>query len=289
MSAYLSTLLTAIDNVASVEQQQWLRETLTKLEHSQDLDADLLLAITRARRLVGHTLLGSHAATISTAVGEVHIQDWEAGSAARVALLLKALSLQPERQEAIVANAYQMGDEAEKTALIAGIALYADDDSYKELAQDSGRTNSLLLFCALASNNPYPAAYYNEAAFNQLVLKALFMGVNTDQIIGLEKRVNKELSRMCEDYYDERVAAQRSVPADIWLSITPHASEHGFRILAQALSDNDREQRYYAAIAINRYHPESAELKSAITSRLGQENDVQIRPLLKSFIAGGTR
>ena len=284
MSDYFSTLLGAIDQVATSEQQQWLKETLANLEDSQDLDSDLLLFITRARRFVGHSLLDSNADAISTAVGDLQLQSWEAGNAARVALLLKALLLQPARQEAIVTNAYRMGDESEKTVLIAGIALYADDDRYKGLALDSGRTNSLILFQALATNNPYPPAYYSEAEFNQLVLKSLFMGVNTEHILGLTNRVNKELSRMCEEYYDERVAAQRSVPADIWLSITPYASEHGFEIMTKALSDEDREHRYYAAMAANRYRPQSADLNSTIKSRLDQENDEHINKLLSSFL-----
>lgn len=289
MSDYLAILLDAIDKVASAEQQQWLSEALAKLENSQDLDDDLLLVITRARRMVGHTLLGSEAGAISTGIGKVLIQDWEAGNTARVVLLLKALTLQPERQEAIVTHAYQMGDEAETTALIAGIALYADDDRYKELALDSGRTNSLILFRALATYNPYPAAYYNEAEFNQLVLKSLFLGVNTNDITGLKNRANPELSRMCEDYYDERIAAQRSVPADIWLSVTPYASEHGLRILSQALSSDDRDQRYYAAIAINYYHPQDAGLQASCATQLEHEDDAQIQVLLKSIIAGETR
>jgi hypothetical protein len=284
MNDYFSTLARTIAQVATPEQQLWLTETLVKLENSQDLDSDLLLYITRARRFVGHSLLGNIADAIPTAIGDLHIQNWEAGNAARVVLLLKSLSLQPERQEAIVSNAYRMGDEAEKTALITGISLYADDDRYKELALDSGRTNSLILFRALATNNPYPSAYYSEAEFNQLVLKSLFLGVNTEQIIGLENRVNKELSRMCEDYYDERVAAQRSVPADIWLSVTPYASEHGFEILTKALSDNDWEHRYYAAIAVNRFRPQTAELYSTIETRLDQENDERISNLLSSFL-----
>jgi hypothetical protein len=289
MSDYLSILVRSIDQVATLEQQKWLNQTLVNLDNSQDLDSDLLLYITRARRFVGHAPLSSstldnNGNTISTAVGDLRIQNWEAGNAARVVLLLKALSLQPERQEAMVTNAYRMSDESEKTALIAGIALYADDDRYKGLALDSGRTNSLLLFRALATNNPYPCAYYSDAEFNQLVLKSLFLCVNTEQIIGLENRVNQELSRMCEDYYDERVAAQRSVPADIWLSVTPYASEHGLEILTNALSDDDRQHRYYAAIAVNRFRPQTAELYATIEMRLDQETDEQIGNLLSSFL-----
>jgi hypothetical protein len=284
MTNYLSTLVDTIKRVATEQQRQWLDETLAKLASSHDLDTDLPLAITRARRFVGQTPLG--AAAITTPIGEVTIQHWEAGNAARVALLLKAIPAQPEQQEAIIATAYRMGDEAEKAALIAAIALYADDARYKEIALDAGRTNSLPLFRALATGNPYPGAYYTEAEFNQLVLKLLFLAVNTEQVVKLQQRINPELSRMCEDYYDERIAAQRSVPADIWLSLTPYASEHGYRILAKALTNEEEiNHRYYAAMTIARYRPASDEINAAIETQLDQEKDERIRIFLRSYNA----
>ena len=41
------------------------------------------------------------------------------------------------------------------------------------------------------------------AAFNQLVLKAMFTGVALERIVGLSRRVNPELSRMARDYAAE--------------------------------------------------------------------------------------
>jgi hypothetical protein len=63
--------------------------------------------------------------------------------------------------------------------------------------------------------NPYPAAHFPEPAFNQLVLKAYFIGVPVLRILGLDRRKTPELRRMAADYASERRAAGRSVPADI--------------------------------------------------------------------------
>ncbi|TPW14116.1 MAG: hypothetical protein FD130_1437 [Halothiobacillaceae bacterium] len=255
MSDYFHPLISAIHRVTPPVQSQWLDDQLASLAISSNLKSDLLTAFTRARRFVGHAPLGVTAPELSTPIGTVNIQTWDAGNAARIVLLIKALTLDAPTQPDTVIYIYRMADDAEKAVVISGLALYANDSRYKALALEAGRTNSLPLFKALAVANPYPAAYYNEAEFNQLVLKSLFIGVNTEQIMGLAQRVNPTLSRMCEDYYDERHAAARTIPADIWLSIAPHASARGLNYLAQALNAVDPQQRYYAELAVARFKP----------------------------------
>ena len=68
-----------------------------------------------------------------------------------------------------------------------------------------------------SNSNRYPAAHFPERSFNQLVLKALFVGLPLARIEGLESRLNADLSRMAKDYAGEREAAGRSVPRDIAL------------------------------------------------------------------------
>ena len=63
--------------------------------------------------------------------------------------------------------------------------------------------------------------YFPELNFNQMVLKALFIGSPLARLVGLEERITPELVRMAEDYAAERRAAGRSVPEDIAL-ITKH-------------------------------------------------------------------
>jgi hypothetical protein len=54
-----------------------------------------------------------------------------------------------------------------------------------------------------------------DAAFRQLVLKAIFLGVAIDRILGWRTRNDDELRRMVGDYAAERRAAGRPVPDDI--------------------------------------------------------------------------
>jgi hypothetical protein len=90
-----------------------------------------------------------------------------------------------------------------------------DPESFLELAGDACRSSVQGVFEALACENPYPARHFPEAAFNQMVLKAVFTGAALVRICDLDRRINRELVRMAEGYASERRAAGRSVPADV--------------------------------------------------------------------------
>ena len=73
------------------------------------------------------------------------------------------------------------------------------------------------VFEAIACENPFPRDHFPEANFNQLVLKAMFLDVPLDRVLGWRERNNLELRRMAADYAAERRAAGRSVPEGIAL------------------------------------------------------------------------
>jgi hypothetical protein len=149
---------------------------------------------------------------------------------------------------------------------------------------ESGRANSLALYAALALDNPYPSACYDDSAFNQLVLKSLFNDLPLARIIGLAERSNSELSQMCEEYRDERVAAGRCVPRDIWLALAPHASDRGLALALEALDDGDPEHRYNAIVALSRRCDEQR-VGRALSDRLARETDSKLCRLLRAACA----
>jgi hypothetical protein len=115
---------------------------------------------------------------------------------------------------------YEQGDTREQQSWLRGVALLPDPEQYLPVAVDACRTNILPLFEAISCDNAYPARYFPERNFNQMVLKALFNNVALARIQGLADRANPELARMASDYAAERRAAGRSVPGDIALAMT---------------------------------------------------------------------
>jgi hypothetical protein len=137
---------------------------------------------------------------------------------ARTALLLRALdALASNEHPEFVERVYRRGDAPEQAALLRSLVVLPDPGRFLGTATDACRTNVLPVFRAIATGNPYPARHFPEPAFNQLVMKALFVEVPLDSIIDLPERITEELRRMAADYAQERRAAGRPVPDDVAL------------------------------------------------------------------------
>ena len=130
----------------------------------------------------------------------------------RCALLAAA----PEGEQAdLVAECFRHGELREKRAVLRSLALLPRPERFCALAIDACRSHVQPVFEAICCDSRYPAAWFPDLAFRQMVLKALFTGVALDRIHGLDARIDAELVRMTQDYASERRAAGRSVPADI--------------------------------------------------------------------------
>jgi hypothetical protein len=77
------------------------------------------------------------------------------------------------------------------------------------------------VFEAIALNNPYPSEVFDEAAWNDFILKAIFIGAELAPILGLQQRANAPLARMLVDYMAERQAAGRSITPELWPLVEP--------------------------------------------------------------------
>ncbi|MBI39563.1 MAG: hypothetical protein CMF59_08185 [Leptospiraceae bacterium] len=136
---------------------------------------------------------------------------WDISDAVRILLVLKGSG----GQSSVIKESFRRGDEKERCAILKGMLLLDPAGSLVELFIDAGRTNSVEMFSAIAMGNPYPAIFYDEPQFNQLVLKALFLDLNAGHIFGLKQRTGPSLIQMCEDFRQERKAAGRSVPESL--------------------------------------------------------------------------
>jgi hypothetical protein len=141
---------------------------------------------------------------------------WPLSAVGRAALLAKACGeLTPAEHAAFVARVFKTGDNAERAALLRALQLLPEPERFVETAMDACRSSVQSVFEAIACENPYPARFFPDLNFNQLVLKAFFTEVPVRRIVGLEQRRTDDLVRMAEGYASERRAAGRSIPRDL--------------------------------------------------------------------------
>lgn len=249
----LSAIYRAILAMCSEDDQQWLitlDKELKLLPHS--IDKISTLSSQSAAHVSKHELTTN---SFSVLFGSklTTFRRWNLADIVRTYLYLVAVSLDRIDTVNLIKQIYRQGDEHERATIVRGLVLYLDNDGLKNIALETGRVNSVFLFSALAYDNPYPELYYSEHEFNQLVMKSLFMGLRIEHIIGLANRCNPELSRMCEDYIEERLAASRPIPTDIWLAMTKHASGTGRELLQKYINSPDPEHRKYASMALSKF------------------------------------
>jgi hypothetical protein len=145
-------------------------------------------------------------------------ETWSAADFARAALLLRMLQdASPGEVPILVHEIYRTGDNGERQAVLRSLLLLPGPERFLATAIEACRTSVQDVFDAIALDNAYPARFFPELNFNQMVLKALFTGRPLIRVVGLDARRNARLTQMAKDYASERRAAGRNVPEDIAL------------------------------------------------------------------------
>src|SRR5690606_31127316 len=120
---------------------------------------------------------------------------------------------------------YSQGTADERRAVLHALAHLVPGPDAVPLVEEALRTNDTRLVAAALG--PYGARHLDPHTWRHAVLKCLFTGVPVDRITGLARRArgDGELARMLGDFAEERTAAGRSVPDDL------------YRVLALASTD----------------------------------------------------
>jgi len=176
---------------------------------------------------------------------------WSVDEAARVYLLLAAGTADAERFAQRLDRLCSAGEIGELVAFYQGLPLYPDPPRYVLRAAEGVRSNIRAVFEAVAHRNPYPAEQFPEQAWNQMVLKALFVGTSLAPIVGLERRANPALAGMLRDYAHERWAARRPVSPELWRCVGPFASGEMLADFQRLLTKGTELEQQAAALALS--------------------------------------
>ena len=167
----------------------------------------------------------------------------------RLARVLLLTSLPADDEMAYVKAIETLFDTAEMqelTALYTALPYLAFPQKWLFRATEAVRSNMGPVFDAIAFGNPYPAQYFSEAAWNQLVLKCIFNDKPITRIDGLLDRVNAALAHDVSEFAHERWAAGRTVPAEVW-RLVPHFMNETLLSDVKRLADSPDERDRQAA------------------------------------------
>lgn len=171
---------------------------------------------------------------------------------------------------------FKAAEMNEQVALYGALPLLAYPEKLRLRTAEGIRTNIGLVFEAVALDNPYPAEYLEEPAWNQMVLKAFFMDKPTNRVIGIDRRANKELAHILSDYAHERWSAGRAVNPLLWRPVGKFIDDAILPDMEHLFSEGDENEQRAAALA-------------CATSRFEQASALlAMHPNLKSQISDGS-
>lgn len=176
--------------------------------------------------------------------------DFTVVQTARVLLLLMIPSDDKIRFFKILNNLFTTAEVNELVALYSALPLLSYPESLKARAAEGIRSNMAVVFDAVALNNPYPADFLDDDAFNQMVLKAVFIERPLDKIYKIDPRANKSLARMLSDYAHERWAASRYVTPELWRPVGPFIDNSLLKDIERLLEQGSELDKQAAALAV---------------------------------------
>ncbi len=176
--------------------------------------------------------------------------DFTIAQTARVLLLLMIPTEDENLFLKILNNLFTTAEVNELVALYSALPLLSYPESLKSRTAEGIRSNMAVVFDAVALNNPYPADFLDDDAFNQMVLKAVFIERSLDKIYKLDSRANKDLARMLSDYAHERWAASRYVTPELWRPIGPFIDDSLLKDIERLLEQGSELDKQAAALAV---------------------------------------
>jgi hypothetical protein len=223
----------------------WFRDAVRDVTHSANERA-LSIAIGLVPRRLGKADLVLPAAELARADAlrpGLDLGDWSVDQLARVALMAASHAGDGDAFASRFDGFCATAEINELIALCRGLPVYPNPALIEPRAREAVRSGMKPVFEAVAHRNPYPRETFAEEAWNQMVVKAFFMGSTLWPIHGLDDRANPRLARMLVGLAQERWAAQRPVSGEVWRCVAPHADGEGVAALTHGwITGNDKER-----------------------------------------------
>ena len=193
---------------------EWLNAEIERQRGAAD-ERRLAIAVGLASRKIGRmtlTLTEDEIAVARRRQAGWQPELWAADEVARVLLLIASHHGDDQAFAARVDRLCTTAEVTEYIAYLKGFAIFPAAKLLYGRAREGVRSAITPVFAAIACHNPYPFNHFDEAAWNQMIVKAVFSGTPIETIFGLQERRNPEVVQMMRDLISERRAAGRALP-----------------------------------------------------------------------------
>jgi hypothetical protein len=218
---------------------KWLEENGTAVHHEKNASV-LQETFNLIPRKTGNDKISDPE---TTAEG-LFINGWAIDRLCRVWLIMQVDSTDKTVYLTKIGKLFSGASMNELVALYSALPVLAYAPEWKMRCAEGIRSNIGTVLEAIMYENDYPFLYLDEAAFNQMVLKAFFTDKQVDRIRGMDQRANGNLARILFDYAHERWAAGRSVDPQLWRLTGKFLDAGNFADIQKLWKEgNSREQK----------------------------------------------
>lgn len=243
----------------TIENYSWLLEKAT-LVSSEEKAQQLNLCFAAISRKTGNKIIEVTAAKenqINIILLGFSIINYPLHRLCRTWILLHVKADDQDIYFNKISGLFKNAEMNELADLYASLPVFAYPEMWVKRCAEGIRSNIGIVLDAIMYENPYPSQYLDEAAWNQLVLKAFFTDKDVNRIIGLDARANKNLSSTLIDYAHERLAAGRSVNVQLWRLVGKFIDDNNFNDIQKLFTSGNINSKEAAALSCShsRYEP----------------------------------
>ena len=268
--------IAALEVAARTAIESWL------VEFAGADDDTLALRFAGLPRRVGRTMLGIDPATADPDV------DWNSFRLCDLAAAGLFAARAPGDRGSLALRLYQQGDADERRMVLKAMTVSDLGEAAVELLGAAHRQNDRLIFEAAFADADLAARLLPDLDYHRALLKAAFIDLPLERMLGAERRASPLLSSMLLDFMSEREAAGRPVWAGS-LELAARAPSPGVvdRLRGESWQGADARRLGAArAMALLPRGPEREAVRSTVRDRLVRERAPEIRALLESIDFG---
>nr|WP_214460466.1 EboA domain-containing protein [Flavihumibacter fluvii] len=247
LAAFISTL---IKQYCTAENYLWLEEKAS-LIRAENNAAQLNLSFAAVSRKIGREIVHVNVdqeKQVNTILPGFSINGWPLYRLCRTWILLQVNAVDKDIYHNKIEGLFKNGEMNELADLYAALPVFAYPETWVKRCAEGIRSNIGIVLEAIMYDNPYPAKFLDEAAWNQLVLKAFFTDKDVNRITGFDERANQHLASTLIDYAHERWAAKRPVNNQLWRLVGKFINETNFPDIQKIAASEDTTTRKAAAL-----------------------------------------